>query len=94
MSLENERTFKLLQVSTRVCRHCKFFQTYDCPNGPKEDDPAYKCFPWSSMSACESWKPNAVADEALQILTWRKLEGRDITEKKKNNIHGYGYFDD
>jgi hypothetical protein len=47
------------------------------------------------MSACEAWKPNAVADEALQILTMRKLEGKDIEpakdEKKKIGI---GYFDD
>lgn len=95
MSLENERTYKLLQLSVRVCRHCAHFQTFNCPMGPKPDDKNYKCWPWSSMSACEAWKPNERADEALQILTMRKLEGQDIVpakdEKKKIGI---GYFDD
>ena len=47
------------------------------------------------MSACEAWKPNERADEALQILTMRKLEGQDIVppDDKKKKI-GIGYFDD
>lgn len=94
MSLEDERTFTLLQMSTKVCRHCRYFQTYDCPKGPKPGDP-YTCWPWSSMSACPSWAPNKSADEALQILTWRKLEGQDIDHKKEEKPkYGLGYFDD
>lgn len=104
LNLEKERTYKLLILSTRVCRHCEHFQKYSCTLGPNEDDPDWKTFPWSSMSACDDWEPNAVADEALQVLTMRKLEGEEIdwidpeqkrrARKRQEMINRLGYDPD
>lgn len=54
------------------------FRSFECPTGPNEDDPMRNNFSWSSQSPCKDWTPTAVADEALQVLTMRKLEGKDI----------------
>jgi len=77
MTLETERTYKLLQMSTKICRNCKHFQQAECPHGPSPGDPEYTSFKWSSISSCKMWTPNLTADEALQILTWRKLAEQD-----------------
>lgn len=81
MSLENLRTYDLLNLSTKVCCNCVKFRTSECSKAPDNEHDLVG-FPWSSLSACEVWTPNARTDEALQILTWRKLEGRDIEYPK------------
>lgn len=80
--LNELRDYELLQLSTKVCRHCRFFQTLDCSKAPEPGD-KYKCHPWSSMSACDDWQPDEQADEALQILTMRKLETYNDNSPKK-----------
>jgi hypothetical protein len=74
MSLEKERTYKLLWLTTKVCLHCQNYKTDQCPYAPSMEDSNY----WSSLSACDNWTPNAHTDQALQILTMRKLAGEDI----------------
>lgn len=92
MTLENERTYKLLHLSSKVCRHCELFQTNHCPKAPNEDHPDYKKFLWTSLSSCDSWKPNKTADEALEVLTMRKLQeyslGKDAVRDMLNGIWG------
>lgn len=74
--LEELRTFELLRMSTRVCVHCDHYKTTNCPYSPSEEE--FKKFRWTSLSTCESWVPNPTASRALEVLTWRKLEGKDI----------------
>jgi len=54
------------------------FQSFECPNAPNEDDPICKTFSWSAQTVCDTWSPNKIADEAIQMLTKRKLLGEDI----------------
>lgn len=82
MSLENERTYTLLQLSTKVCRHCENFKQYSCPSVQMLTDQEFKKFSWSSLTICEKWKPTAITEEALEYLTWRKLEGKEIEYPK------------
>jgi hypothetical protein len=64
------RTYDLLQLSTKSCRRCAHFKQLSCS---KIIDDDISNFAWSSLSTCDIWTPNEVADEALQILTMRKL---------------------
>lgn len=84
MDLEKERTYKLLQLSTRVCRHCAHFRTAGCLQVTDDKLKTLKSFAWSRLSACEGWTANEVADEALQILTMRKLQGKEIEPPSRN----------
>lgn len=49
-------------------------------------DQEFKKFSWSSLTICEKWKPNATTEEALENLTWRKLEGKDIEYPKEESF--------
>jgi len=74
----------LLQQSAKVCCHCEHFMQGSCPKGPNSTDPNFKKFRWSSLSSCSSWEPNPIADNALQIITLRKLEGCDGSALSNN----------
>jgi len=89
MDLNDKRDYELMFLSTRICRHCIKFQTYDCPKAPEPGD-KYNCHPWSSMSACDEWTPDEQADEALQILTMRKLDGTSDTREKTERGLDFG----
>jgi len=80
MSLEDLQTYKLNRLSTRICRHCDHFRTAQCSQAPVAGTKAFRRFNWSSLSVCDDWTPNPRTDEAMQILTWRKLEGHDVED--------------
>lgn len=73
-------TYQLIRLSAKICRHCNHFRTTRCPVANVKTRKEIRCYNWSSLSACDSWTPNARSDEAMQILTWRRLEGQDITD--------------
>lgn len=88
--MKDKRTHDLLLLSAKVCRHCTKFKTKNCSKAPA--DP--RGFIWSSLSTCAEWSPVPVADEALQILTWRKLQGQNIEFEKKEEAPDYDVYDD
>lgn len=74
MTLHDARTYTLLQLSAEICRNCMFFRNQEkCP--PARD---FDRNDWSAFKVCNSWSPDDEANEALQVLTMRKLEGREI----------------
>lgn len=80
MSMSDLPTYQLSRLSTKVCRHCVHFRTSGCPSANAQTRREIRRFNWSSLSTCDAWTPNARTDEALQALTWRKLEGQDIDD--------------
>lgn len=84
--LEHLRLYDLKRMSIRICRNCRYWETADCPNAPAPDDPDYKTHPWSSMTACDTWRAGGEADQALQEMTMRKLheniDGQDDPKKR------------
>ena len=80
MNMEELPTYQLTHLGTKICRHCVHFRTANCPSADVQTRREIRRFNWSSLSTCDAWTPNARTDEALQVLTWRKLEGQDTDD--------------
>jgi hypothetical protein len=44
MPLENELTYTVLQLATKVCRHCEHFKQHSCPSIQMLTDKQFKKF--------------------------------------------------
>lgn len=70
----------LKEEAQTVCSNCKFFKSVQCRKFPDTLDPEFDdAYPywrpfWQKLGVCDAWTPNERADEALQLLTMRKLE--------------------
>lgn len=86
MKIENLPTYQLTRLGAKICRHCDHFRKPECAKAPPAGTREFKKFNWSSLSTCDNWKPNPRTDEALQVLTFRRLEGEDITDFLENVV--------
>jgi hypothetical protein len=80
MNMKDLPTYRLTRLSARICCHCAHFKSIRCTKAPTHSKKEFRRFNWSSLSVCDDWRANSRTDEALQILTWRKLEGQDIED--------------